>query len=97
MVIILIGVGVAAGICASAAAMSTSAGRKATADVLSVLRDPETKRHERALLCLGAAVMFAPIPGPFDEIAGALIVARIVKRVLARKRVAVIPADSNTW
>jgi UPF0716 family protein affecting phage T7 exclusion len=51
------------------------------------LKDDETRHTERVLIVAGVLLIAsgALIPGPLDEILGALLIARIVRRVTQRK------------
>jgi len=76
--------------CAVVGATVTACSRSIRAHLRSAwhtLRDDETRHTERVLIVAGVLLIAsgALIPGPLDEILGALLIARIVRRVTQRK------------
>lgn len=59
--------------------------KQMVADVRSTLQDPEVSRKHKAALVGALAVFFVPAPGPLDEIAGAALIALVLRRVKKAK------------
>jgi hypothetical protein len=72
--------------CAIVLVVSSKARRQVRAGV-ETWKDAETRRSERLLLVLGLALIVGGgvVPGPLDELVGALMIGRVVRRVAKRK------------